>query len=88
MNRMTTPGHTRISRGKRLKGTVVSDALNKTAIVLVESFKKHPKYKKYMKSRKRYKAHDEKNVCKKGDKVTIEETRPISKEKHFRIVAE
>ena len=86
MNRMTTPEHTRISRGKRLKGTVVSDALNKTAIVLVESFKKHPKYKKYMKARKRYKAHDEKNVCKKGDKVTIEETRPISKEKHFRVM--
>ena len=84
---MTSIARTPAERRKRLKGTVVSDALNKTAVVLVESFKKHPKYKKYMKARKRYKAHDEKNTCKAGDKVTIEETRPISKEKHFRIVA-
>ena len=65
---------------------MVSDASDKTVVVLVESFKKHPKYKKYMKARKRYKAHDEKNVHKAGDKVMIEETRPISKDKHFRVV--
>ena len=72
---------------KRFKGTVVSNASDKTVVVLVESFKKHPKYKKYMKSRKRYKAHDEKNAYKIGDTVMIEETRPISKDKHFRVIS-
>ncbi len=85
---MTSVVHTLTRHRKRLKGIVVSDASDKTVVVLVESFKKHPKYKKYMKARKRYKAHDEKNAYKEGDKVTIEETRPISKDKHFRIVAE
>ncbi|OGZ10903.1 MAG: 30S ribosomal protein S17 [Candidatus Lloydbacteria bacterium RIFCSPHIGHO2_02_FULL_51_22] len=71
---------------RRLKGTVLKDAKDKTTIVLVTSFKMHPKYKKYVKASKRYKAHDEHNVSKAGDVVEIEETRPISKDKHFRIV--
>jgi len=71
---------------KRLKGIVVKDAANKTAIVKVERFTLHAKYKKYMKHSKRYKAHDEQNLCKAGDTVIIEETRPLSKEKHFKVV--
>ena len=71
---------------RRLKGTVLRDAKDKTTIVLVTSFKMHPKYKKYTKASKRYKAHDEHNVSKAGDAVEIEETRPISKDKHFRIL--
>lgn len=83
---MTSAQHIHEKHGKRLKGVVVSDKSDKTVVVLVEGFKKHPKYKKYMKSRKRYKAHDEKNAYKVGDAVTIEETRPISKDKHFRVL--
>ena len=82
---MTKDENKTINR-KRFKGIVVSDVADKTIIVRVESFRKHPKYKKYMKSNKRYKVHDEKNTHKIGDMVTIEETRPISKDKHFRVV--
>ena len=72
----------------QLKGTVVSDKMNKTIVVEIESTKKHPKYEKRYKSHKKYKAHDEKNEYKVGDKVVIEETRPISKDKKWRIVDE
>ncbi len=71
--------------GKKLKGEIVSDAMDKTVVVLVNRYKKHPKYKKYISVSKKYKAHDEKNEYKKGDKVVIEECRPISKDKHFRV---
>jgi small subunit ribosomal protein S17 len=71
---------------KKLEGTI-TDSKNKTAIVLVERRIKHPKYKKYMKRGKNYKAHDENSEYKAGDKVVIEETRPISKDKHFKIIA-
>jgi len=71
---------------KRLKGVVVSDKMDKTIVVLVERLKKHPKYKKYYKVRKKYKAHDPENKYKLGDKVIIEECRPISKEKHWIVV--
>ncbi len=71
---------------KRLKGVVVSDKMDKTIVVLVERLKKHPKYKKYYKVRKKYKAHDPENKYKLGDKVIIEECRPISKEKHWVVV--
>ncbi|HDO23689.1 MAG TPA: 30S ribosomal protein S17 [bacterium] len=73
---------------KKLKGEVVSDAMNKTVVVLVNRYTKHPKYKKYVRTGKKYKAHDEKNEYKKGNKVVIEECRPISKDKHFRIINE
>ncbi|TSD02314.1 MAG: small subunit ribosomal protein S17 [Parcubacteria group bacterium Athens0714_24] len=72
---------------KKLKGIVVSDAMNKTVVVLVNRYVKHPKYKKYLKKSKKYKAHDENNEYKKGDNVLIEETRPISKDKHFKVSA-
>lgn len=71
---------------KKLKGKVVSDKMEKTVIVSVDSYKKHPKYKKYISVSKKYKVHDEKNEYKVGDKVMIEERRPISKDKHFAVV--
>ena len=71
---------------KTLQGIVVSDKMDKTVVVSVTRFVKHPKYKKYLKSSKKYKAHDEGNVHKVGDKVTIIETRPISKDKHFAVI--
>ncbi len=71
---------------KKLKGKVVSDKMEKTVIVSVDSYKKHPKYKKYISVSKKYKVHDEKNECKVGDKVMIEECRPVSKDKHFAVV--
>lgn len=71
---------------KTLKGKVVSDKMQKTAVVEVSRYFKVPKYKKYIKRSKKYKAHDEKNEYKIGDEVLMEETRPMSKDKHFRIV--
>jgi len=71
---------------KILKGVVVSDKMDKTVVVLVNSFVKHPKYKKYMKMSKKYKAHDPEKKYKVGDKITIEEARPISKDKHFKVM--
>jgi len=71
---------------KKLKGTVVSDKMQKTRVVAVESFKKHSLYKKYYKVTNRFKAHDEKNEYKTGDKVIIEQTRPLSKEKNWIIL--
>lgn len=71
---------------KTLKGVVVSDKMDKTAVVSVTRFVKHKKYQKYYKITKKYKAHDEGNTVKVGDKVEIAETRPRSKDKHFEIV--
>lgn len=71
---------------KTLKGTVVSNKMKDTAVVLVERYVKHPKYGKYIKRRKRYAAHDVGNTKQVGDVVTITETRPISKTKHFKII--
>lgn len=72
---------------KVLKGVVVSDKMKDTCTVLVVRFVKHKKYKKYYKMSKKYKAHDAGNTRKIGDKVTIMESKPISKDKHFTIVA-
>lgn len=72
---------------KKLKGIVVSDKMQKTAVVSVERYVKHPKYKKYMRKTKRYKAHDETKQYKVGDVVIIQECRPLSKDKNFEIVA-
>ncbi len=69
-----------------LEGIVVSDKMDKTVVVLVEKYKPHKKYRKYYKVSKRYKAHDEDNSCKVGDKVKIMETRPLSKEKRWIVV--
>jgi small subunit ribosomal protein S17 len=72
--------------GKVLSGVVVSDKMKDTVVVAVERFVKHPKYQKFLKITKRFKAHDAGNTKKTGEKVSIIETRPISKEKHFKVV--
>jgi small subunit ribosomal protein S17 len=69
-----------------LVGKVVSDKNDKTITVLVETYKKDPLYVKRVKISKKYAAHDEKNEAKVGDTVRIAETRPLSKNKHFRLV--
>lgn len=71
---------------KTLTGKVVSDKMNKTAVVLFERKVKHPKYGKYIKKSTKFKIHDEDNKCKIGDIVTITEVRPISKEKSWKLV--
>lgn len=71
---------------KRLKGEVVSDKMDKTVVVEVKRVVMHPKYKKRYTVSKKYKAHDEKNECKVGDIVVIEESRPLSKEKRWRVI--
>lgn len=68
---------------KVLKGIVVSDKMDKTIVVKVERLKKHPKYLKIFRVHTKYSAHDEKNEFKIGDKVSIEETAPISKNKKW-----
>jgi len=73
-------------RVHELVGTVVSDVNDKTITVLVETYKNDKLYHKRVKSSKKYTAHDERNEAKKGDKVLIAETRPLSKTKHFRLV--
>lgn len=76
-----------MTRGKRKKriGVVVSDKMDKTVTVRVEGLVKHPLIKKYVKRTKKFKAHDEVNECKVGDKVLIEETRPLSKDKCWKV---
>lgn len=71
---------------KQLIGIVVSDKMQKTAVVEVERVKEHPKYRRRFKVTERYKAHDEKGEYHVGDKVIIEETRPISKDKRWRVI--
>ena len=66
-------------------GIVVSDKMDKTVVVKVESIVKHPVYKKYMKRSVTCKAHDEQNSCAAGDKVLIVESRPLSKDKRWRV---
>ncbi|HPN96716.1 MAG TPA: 30S ribosomal protein S17 [Candidatus Moranbacteria bacterium] len=70
----------------RKKGRVVSDKSDKTIVVSVTEFKTHPKYKKKYKSTKRYKVHDGENKYKTGDVVEIVPTRPISKDKYYKVV--
>lgn len=67
-------------------GLVVSDKMDKTIVVLAETYILHPLYKKRMKKSIKYKAHDENNACKMGDKVRIMETKPLSKDKRWRLV--
>ena len=75
-----------MTKKRQLKGIIVSDKMTKTAVVSVVRLKKHPKYKKYFKVTKRFKVHDEKNEYREGDRVIIEETRPLSKEKRWGVV--
>lgn len=74
------------SRHQQKVGTVVSNKMNKTIVVAVESLKKHRIYKRTYKQTKRFQAHDEENTCQVGDIVRIEETRPLSKMKRWRLV--
>lgn len=71
---------------KQLQGTVVSNKMAKTVVVKVERVKEHPKYKRRYKVHKKYKAHVESGEYKVGDRVIIEESRPISKDKRWRVV--
>jgi len=66
-------------------GIVVSDKMDKTVVVKVDNLVKHPVYKKYIKRRVTCKAHDEQNACSVGDKVLIVESRPLSKDKRWRV---
>ncbi|MGC8460463.1 MAG: 30S ribosomal protein S17 [Candidatus Dormibacteria bacterium] len=68
------------------EGVVVSDKMEKTVVVLVQDLKAHPLYRKVVRSRQRLKAHDENNECHVGDRVRLMETRPLSKEKRWRVV--
>lgn len=74
-------------RGKRKSrvGIVVSDKMDKTVVVKVDNIIKHPVYKKYLKRRVTFKAHDEDNLCGIGDKVEVVESRPLSKDKRWRV---
>ncbi len=71
---------------KILQGIVVSDKMQKTVVVEVESIKEHPKYKRRYKTHKRFKAHDEGQEYHIGDTVIIEETRPMSKDKNWKVI--
>ena len=73
-------------RIRRLEGVVVSDKMDKTIVVKVDRIEKDAKYIKYHRFSKKFKAHDEENTAKIGDKVVIEETRPISRDKRWKIV--
>lgn len=75
-----------MSRRQRKIGMVTSDKMDKSIVVMVERLVKHPLYKKYIKRRSRFMAHDERNEAREGDIVLIEETRPISKRKRWRLV--
>ncbi len=74
------------SKGKLMTGTIVSDKMNKTIVVLVERKFSHKKFKKVVKRTKRYKCHDEENKGAVGDIVTMKEIRPISKDKRWNLV--
>ena len=71
---------------KTLRGVIVSDKMQDTAVVAVSRFVKHPKYKKYLKQTKRYHAHNPGNRAKEGEIVTIRSCRPLSKTKSFEII--
>ncbi len=71
---------------KTRTGYVVSDKMDKTAVVSVETLVRHPLYQRTLRRTKKFKAHDEENACRIGDKVKIMETRPLSKDKRWRIV--
>ncbi len=70
---------------RELQGTVVSDKMDKTIVVMVERLVKHRLYQKYVRRRSKFSAHDEGNICREGDKVIIAESRPLSKTKRWRV---
>jgi small subunit ribosomal protein S17 len=74
-----------VGQQRRLIGEVVSNKMDKTVVVVVRRTRRHPLYGKVIRISKRYKAHDEKNECLVGDEVRIVESRPYSKDKHWRV---
>lgn len=77
----------KLSKKRIIEGVVVSDKMKDTVVVSVKTYKKHPRYGKYINISKKYKAHDAGNTKKIGDKVRIQESRPISKDKHFIVIS-
>lgn len=75
------------TKKQQLTGIIVSDKMDKTVVVKVDIRKRHPKYKKAYTISKKFKAHDENNEYKTGEKVVIESIRPMSKEKKFRVLS-
>lgn len=71
---------------KERVGLVVSDKMDKTVVVAIENRSPHPKYGKIVVRTKRYKVHDEENKCKEGDRVRIQETRPLSRTKRWKVI--
>jgi small subunit ribosomal protein S17 len=76
----------KVKKRREWVGNVISDKMNKTVVVAVDRFVPHPFYRKFMRRVTKLKAHDEQNLSKVGDRVKLIETRPISKEKHWRVV--
>ena len=74
------------AKQKTMMGVVVSNKMDKTVVIKVERRFAHPVFKKVVKTTKKYKVHDEKNECLEGDFIRIQETRPLSKEKHWRLL--
>lgn len=83
---MTAAAKTEVTKKRVLEGVVVSDKMKDTVTVLVERFVKVPKYNKYVVRTKKFKAHNPGNTKKMGEKVQIEECRPISKDKRFTVI--
>ena len=77
-----------VTRGMRKvrTGTVISDRMDKTVVVRVQTLKQHPRYKRVIRQSVRFKAHDEQNQCSVGDRVRIMETRPLSRDKRLRVL--
>jgi small subunit ribosomal protein S17 len=76
----------KVKKRREWVGSVISDKMDKTVVVAVDRFVPHPFYRKFMRRVTKLKAHDEQNLSKVGDRVKLIETRPISKEKHWRVV--
>jgi small subunit ribosomal protein S17 len=76
----------RRGRRKVFVGTVVSDRMQKTVVVSVERFYRHPEYTKLVRRRTKVKAHDEEQKCRMGDRVKVMETRPLSRDKRWRVI--
>ncbi len=74
------------NNGKILKGVVVSTKMKDTVVISIDSFKKHPKYGKYIKKQNKIMAHNAGNTCKEGEIIQIIETKPISKNKNFKVL--
>lgn len=85
-NEIVKPSQPWASAKRKFNGVVISDKMNKTITVKIDRIKIHPKYKKRYISSKKYKVHDEKNQFKVGDKVIFVETRPLSKDKRWRVL--